>query len=337
MVCLINMKKILVLFLFFLCFNVFSQTNERTLFLFDSDSNLPIEDAIVLVLKTKQILMSNSEGKVVFELKGGSNLKISHATYMPVTIKWVSLNKPENYIYLKPKLTTLDDIVVTKQHPQEIIKELVANSIKKLNVPARLKVYSREFFKLNGNYAYFNDGLINFQLYKDQKKVKSTLLVEQNRSFGLIDEEISSDLLGYNLNVMIEKYYVFTALRPLLDSKSQKRYSFLVKVSPLNEAYNEIVAIPMEGAKELLDDFKIIYDVKRKLIVEVNAVLSPVSLYGVKKEKGKGSKNILRSVFKTNYRLDINSYYLVSSKEEINYEVDLGNEIKTIEDRKSVV
>ncbi|TRX37326.1 hypothetical protein FNW52_05010 [Flavobacterium sp. ZT3R18] len=325
------MKKILVLLLFVLCFNVFSQTNERTLVLLDSDSNLPIEDAVVLVLKTKQVLMSNSEGKVVFELKGGSNVKVMHTSYLPVTIKWASLKQTENSIYLKSKITTLDDIVVTKQHPQEIIKELVENSIKKLDVPARLKVYSREFFKLNGIYAYFNDGLINFQLYKDQKKVKSTLLVEQNRSFGLIDDEISSDLLGYNLNVMMEKYYVFTALRPLLDVKSKKKFTFIVKVSPLNEAYNEIIAIPIEGSNELLDDFKIVYDVKRKLIIEINAEVSPSSLAEVKKEMGKGSKNIIRSVFKTNYRVDLNNYYLVSSKEEINYEVDLGNEIKNIE------
>jgi hypothetical protein len=325
------MKKILVLLQFFLCFTVFSQTNERTLLILDSDSNLPIEDAVVSVLKTKQVLMSNEEGIVTFELKGGSNLKVAHSSYLPVTIKWSSLNQSENKIYLKSKQITLDDIVVTKQHPQEIVKELVENSTQKLNVPARLKVYSREFFKLNGNYAYFNDGLINFQLYKDQKKVKSTLLVEQNRSFGLIDDDISSDLLGYNLNVMMEKYYIFTVLRPLLDVKSKKKYSFIVKVSPLNEAYNEIIAIPIEGLGELLDDFKIVYDVKKKLIIEINTEISSSTLAEFKEETGKGSKRIIRSVFKNNYRVDLNNYYLVSSKEEINYEVNLGNEIKNIE------
>jgi hypothetical protein len=325
------MKKTLVLLLFFLCFTVFSQTNERTLILFDIDSNLPIEDATILVFKTKQILMSNSEGKVVFELKGGSNVKITHSSYLPLTIKWASLNQPENIIYLKSKLNTLDDIVVTKQHPQEIIKELVDNSIKRLNVPARLKAYSREFFKLNGNYAYFNDGLINFQLYKDQKKVKSILLVEQNRSFGLIDDEISSDLLGYNLNVSMEKYYVFTVLRPLLDEKIRKKYNFTVKVYPLNQEYNEIIAIPVEGTTELLDDFKIVYDVKRKMIIEINTEVSPITLAEVKEETSKGSKNIIRSVFKTNYRVDGENYYLFSSKEEINYEINTGNETKNIE------
>lgn len=325
------MRHFLVLFQFIFCFTVFSQTNERTLIILDKDSNLPIEDAIVLVLKTKQVLMTNKEGTVVFELKGGSNIKVTHSSYLPVIIKWAALNQSENIIYLQSKQTTLDDIVVTKQHPQEIIKGLVENSIKRLNVPARLKVYSREFFKLNGKYAYFNDGLINYQLHRDQKKVKSTLLVEQNRSFGLIDDEISSSLLGFNLNVMMEKYYVFSVLKPLLDEKNRKKYSFVVKVHPLNEEYNEIIATPIEGSGELLDDYKIIYDVKKKIILEINAEISPVSLAEVKEETKKGSKNMLRSVFKTNYRLDLNNYYLVSSKEEINYEINLGNEIKNIE------
>ena len=157
-------------------------------------------------------------------------------------------------------------------------------------------------------------------MYKDQKKVKSILLVEQNRSFGLVDDDISSDLLGYNLNVLMEKYYVFTVLRPLLDEKIRKKYNFIVKVYPLNQEYNEITAIPIEGTTELLDDFKIVYDVKRKLIIEINAEVSPTSLAEVKEETSKGTKNIIRSVFKTNYRVDVDNYYLISSNEEINYE-----------------
>jgi len=325
------MKKILVLLHLFLAINVFSQTNERTLILLDSESNAPIEDASILILKTKQVLMSNSEGKVTFELKGGSNIKVTHSSYLPLTLKWASLNQSENIIYLKSKENTLDDIVVTKQHPQQIIKNLVENSIKKLNVPARLKTYSREFFKSNGDYVYYNDGLINFQLYKEQKKIKSVLLVEQNRSFGLIDDIISSDLLGYNLNVMMEKYYTFKVLRPLLDEKSRKKYNFLVKVSPLNEDYNEITAIPLEGTTELLDDYKIVYDTKRKIIIEVKTEISPTTLSAVKEDNTKGVRNISRSLFKTNYRVDAENYYLISSKEEINFNINTGNEVKNIE------
>lgn len=327
------MKRIFVLFQLILCFTAFSQTNERRITLLDFDTNQPIGEAVVLVLKTKQVLMTNEEGVVAFELKGGSNLKVTHSSYLPITIKWASLNQEENIFYLKSKLNTLDDIVITSRNPHEIIKDLVDNSIKVLSVPARLKVYAREFFKLNGEYAYFNDGLINFQLYKDQKKVKSILLLEQNRSFGLVSDDVSSDLLGYNLNSMMEKYYVFSVLRPLTDDKIRKKYNFIVKVNPLNQNYNNIIAtpIPVEKTKEPLDDFKIVYDVKRKLIIEVTATVSPETLSTVEENTAKGTKNILRSMFKTNYRADLGNYYLVSSNEEINYSINIGNEIKNIE------
>ncbi|MGQ7946995.1 hypothetical protein [Flavobacterium sp. WC2509] len=333
------MRKIFVLFLFISCFSSFSQVNEKKVILLDIDTNQPIEGAEILVLKTKQILWSNSEGTFVFELKGGSNLKVSHSSYLPIIIKWASLNQSENIFYLTSKTNTLDDIVITSKDPSEIIKALVANSIKTLNVPARLKVYSREFFKLNGEYAYFNDGLINFQLYKEQKKVKSILLLEQNRSFGLVDDLISSDLLGYNLNSMMEKYYIFSVLRPLTDDKIRKKYNFIVKVNPLNQDCNNIIAtpIPTEKTTDLLDDYKIVYDVKRKLIVEVTAVVSPELLVSVEENTTKGYKNLIKSVFKTRYRVDAGNYYLVSSNEEINYSYNAGNEIKNIEIQNNLV
>lgn len=326
------MKKTLVLFHFFVSLIVFSQTNERTLIILDNDTNLPIEDAIIVVLKSKQVLMSNSEGKTKFEVKGGSNLKVSHSSYLPITVKWASLNQQENIVYLKSKLTSLDDIIVTKQHPQEIIKQLVDNSIKTLNVPARLKAYSREFFKLNGDYTYYNDGLINFQLYKgDKKKIKSVLLVEQNRSFGMIKDLDIADLLGYNLNVMMEKYYTFRVLRPLLEEASRKKYQFTVKVSSIDQNLNEIIATPEEGITELLDNYKIIYDSDQKIILEIIAEISPEILEAVKEETTKGSKNIVRSFYKINFKAEGQNYYLISSNEEINFKLNTGNDIKDIE------
>ncbi len=333
------MKKIFFLLQFLVSFTLFSQTNEKRVILLDIDSNQPIVGAEVVVLKTKQVLISNEEGLVSFELKGGSNLKVNHSSYIPITIKWTLISDLENIVYLKSKINTLDDIVITSRNPQEIIKDLVDNSIKKLNVPARLKVYSREFFKLNGDYTYFNDGLINFQLYKEQKKVKSILLLEQNRSFGLIDEDVSSDLLGYNLNSMMEKYYVFSVLRPLLDEKSKKKYNFVVKANSLNQDYNDIIVTPIlvANSNEILDDYRIIYDLKKKIIIEVAAVASSEAIMNVEENTTKDYKNIIKSILKIRYKADLDNYYLISSNEEINYSVNIGNEVKNIEIQNNLV
>ena len=330
-------KVVLLLFISFQSL-IFAQSSEKSIILLDADTNLPIEDVTVYIVKTKQNLLSNAEGKVTFTLTGTSNIQASHSSYIGVTVRSTALVKTDNIIYLKNNTKDLDEIIITKQHPQKILKSIVDNSIKKLTVPARLKVYSREFFKLNGTYSYYNDGLLNFQLYGKDKNFKSNILVEQNRSMGLINEEISGDVLGYNLNNIMENYYNFKYLNPILEPKAKKEYDFLIKVYTANKNYYAITASPLENSKGLLDDFTIIYDPTKKLIVEINSAISPMTLARNKDKKSIGSRNVYKSFFKTIYRIDSENYYLVSSKEEIGFErVDKNNKTTDIEVRNYFV
>lgn len=326
-------NKSLIFLFFILCFTVSAQNIEKTIILKDATTNASIVDATVLVLKTKQNLMSNAEGEVSLSLKGATNIQITHTSYVGITIRSSTLKEKVTVIYLKNNVTDLDEIILTKRHPQKILESLIENSKKKLTVPARLKVYSREFFKLNGNYSYYNDGLMNFQIYGRTKKLNSNILVEQNRSIGLIDADISADLLGYNLNDIMENYYSFKYLNPLLESTAMKEYEFIIKVYSKNKEYNAIIAIPTEKAKGLADEFTIIYNPDEKLIVEVSSEISPSSFSKIKDKTAIGSKNIYKSLFKTIYKINPNEYYLVSSKEEIGFEKIEKEMTKNIEVR----
>ncbi|MCZ8331285.1 MAG: hypothetical protein O9282_08235 [Flavobacterium sp.] len=332
------MKKAILLFFLVFSFTISAQEVEHTIIVKDADTNNPIEDVSVYITKTKQLLLSNSEGKVTFDLTGISNIQVSHSSYVTVNFRSSALLKTDNIIYLKNNTKDLDEIIITKQHPQKILKALVQNSIKQLTVPARLKVYSREFFKMNGTYSYYNDGLMNFQIFGRDKNFKSNILVEQNRSIGLIDEEISGDVLGYNLNNIMENYYNFKYLEPILAERAKKDYEFVIKVYSANNNYNLISATPLDEGKGLKDDFTIIYDPKKKLIIEVSSIIAPSSLTRSKEKTAVGSKNIYKSIFKTIYRVDTQNYYLASSKEEIGFErVDKHNKTTDIEVRNYFV
>jgi hypothetical protein len=331
-------KKTILLFFLVFSFTISAQEVEHTIIVKDADTNNPIEDVSVYITKTKQLLLSNSEGKVTFDLTGISNIQVSHSSYVTVNIRSSALLKTDNIIYLKNNTKDLDEIIITKQHPQKILKALVQNSIKQLTVPARLKVYSREFFKMNGTYSYYNDGLMNFQIFGRDKNFKSNILVEQNRSIGLINEEISGDVLGYNLNNIMENYYNFKYLEPILAERAKKDYEFVIKVYSANNNYNLISATPLDEGKGLKDDFTIIYDPKKKLIIEVSSIIAPSSLTRSKEKTAVGSKNIYKSIFKTIYRTDTQNYYLASSKEEIGFErVDKHNITTDIEVRNYFV
>lgn len=331
------MKHFFVFIFLVLSSAVFSQNDEKIIILKDAETQQPIEDATVLVVKTKQIVLSNSEGKVSFLLKGTSNIQITHTSYVSQTLRSSTLKEKINVIFLKNNVNNLEEIIITKQHPQKILISLIENSKKALTVPARLKVYSREFFKMNGVYSYYNDGIMNFQLFDKTKKFNSNILVEQNRSVGLLDKNISADLLGYNLNDIMENYYNFKYLNLLLDPKAKKEFEFLIKVYSANKELYSMTVIPSAINKNLVDDFTIIYDPKKKLIIEVSSVLAPSTMAKFEDKTAVGSKNIFKSNFKAMYRIEGTYYYLVSSKEEIGFDKIEKEGSKSIEVRNYFV
>lgn len=324
-------RKLLFIFLFF-GINTFAQNVEVNLLLLDIETNLPVEDATIFVVKTKQTLLSNAEGKLSFVLTSPSNIQITHSSYATVNVRSSTLRAKENTVFLKKNVTNLDEIIVTKQHPQKILKMLVENSLKSMTMKAWMKVYVREFCRINGKYTSYNDGLINFQVAGKGKNYKSDILVEQNRSYGLLDEDLHPDVLGYNLNNIMENYYDFKYLRPILESSAKKEYDFLIRAYSKNDDYYKMTVSPIEESKGLKDEYNIIYDRKKKLIVEVSTYVSPNVLSNLKEKTSIGSKNIYKSMCKMIYRNDASNYYLVSSKEEIGFErIDKKNLSTNIE------
>ena len=330
------MKKIfLIVFLLSFSFG-FAQKLEKTIVVRDAATNLPIEDAAIMIMKTKQVILTNKEGKGRFVLKSISNIQVSHFSYSKINFRSTALIDGENIILLRNNISSLDELVITKQ-PQKILKSLVDNSKRRLTAPARLKVYGREFFKLNGKYAYYNDGLLNFQIFGKTKKFDSNILVEQNRSFGLLEQEVSVDLLGYNLNDIMENYYNFKYLNPVLETSAKKNYVFVINVFSKNKLYNVFKIIPITGTKELLDEYSIVYEPKSNTIISVTTILQPEIIAANVKKTGLGAKNIYKSYFQALYRNDSEGYYLLSSKEEIGFEKIEKKATKTFEVRNYFV
>jgi hypothetical protein len=128
---LVKMKKIFAFLFLILSSTFYSQNAEIVLVLKDADTKAVIEDATVLVLRTKQVNLSNSEGKVSFVLKGISGIQITHTSYQSVTVRSSNLKEKENVIFLKNSVTNLDELILTKQHPQKILANLIENSTNK--------------------------------------------------------------------------------------------------------------------------------------------------------------------------------------------------------------
>ncbi|WP_281336087.1 hypothetical protein [Flavobacterium eburneipallidum] len=331
------MKRIIVLFFVLINYGVFAQNEEYSIFIKDIETQMPIENATVIIMKTRQILLTNEEGKVNFKLTGGSNVQTFISGYEAETVRWATLKQNEFIIYLKSKNSKLDEIILSKESPQKILQKVVSNSIKKMEPSYRLKVFVREFFLLDDKYSYYNDGLVHFQFATNQKKIFTTLLVEQNRSYGLIDSDVSDDLKGYNLNNIMENYCSFKYFQPIIDSKAKKEYYYIIKRHPTNKNYYVMSIAPLEGNKKAVDNFEITYDPEQKIIIGFTVKANLGNIAKIEKTAGLGTKKITRSFVRVDYRLDGTDYYLLKSNEETAYDIVLKDKIKSIEVRNSFI
>ena len=328
-------KKLAFLLWFFTTF-VFSQNLEFTIIVKDFDTDLPIEEVTITALKTRQGFLTNNEGKAIISLTRSSDLELVHSSYKKMIVKFSTLDKKENVVYMEPNTQQLEEYIITKDHPQEILKRIIENSKAKITIPISLKVYLHEFYKRDNEIIFFNDGLINFQILGSEKNIKTDILVEQNRSVGVLDGDITPDVLGYNLNNIIENYYQFKYLDEILDSRAKKTYDFSVKTYPSNEDYLVIKVVPLPESKGILSDFMVVYDSNKKLIIEVSSYVTPDRLQTYK-ESMFASRKVYKLEFKNTFRQEGNYYYLANSKEVIGFEKKYKNKERRIEVKNHMV
>lgn len=328
-------KKLAFLLCFFTNF-VFSQNLEFTIIVKDFDTDLPIEEVTITALKTRQGFLTNKEGKAIISVTRSSDLEFVHSSYKKLVVKFSTLDKKENIVYMEPITQQLEEFIITKDHPQEILKRIIENSKHKITIPISLKVYLHEFYKRDNEIIFFNDGLINFQILGNDKNIKTDILVEQNRAIGVLDGDIDPNILGYDLNNIIENYYQFKYLEEVLDSRAKKIYDFSVKTYPSNEDYLVIKIVPLPETKGILSDFVVVYDSNKKLIIEVSSYVTPDRLQTYK-ESMFASRKVYKLEFKNTFRQEGNYYYLANSKEVIGFEKKYKNKERRIEVKNHMV
>lgn len=327
--------KFTLLFFFILQIAV-AQNLDIVIIVKDFETDLPIDEVTITAIKTKQGFLTNAEGKAILHLTKPSDLEFVHSSYRTYIVKFSTLNKKENIVYLEPVTQQLEEVILTREHPQEILKQLVEKSKNQLTIPINLKIYLREFYKKNDKMVYFNDGLLNFQVLGNVKNVKSDILVEQNRAVGLLDGDIDANLLGYDLNNIIENYYQFKYLDEVLTNRAKKNYDFQVKTYLPNDAYLRIRIMPLDEVKGILSEFNVVYDTEKRLIMEITSVVTPSRLDELKAAFMTSSK-VFKLEFRNVFRMEDGIYYLANSKEVIGFEKKFKKENRRIEVRNHMV
>lgn len=330
------MKKAFFFFLFLLPFLSFSQTKEITLIFKDVKTGNLIENVLVNILRTNENFLSNKEGLVKFKLDKPSRISISQTEYKQVTLNSVTFKETELVIELESIAQDIEDVVITNRQSFSILKTLITKSMKQLTAPINLKIYSREFFKYNDEYTSYSDGLVNFCLKEKPDKFAADILVEQNRTYNLINnEKIEKKTLSYNMYDIIQNYYDFKYINNLAESKAKKKFEFEIKTVRGKANFYQMVITPKPEIEEFLPTVTIVYDFKKNIILELEYFVEPnrfefSDVSNLKVVKGK----VFNSTFKALYIVDGDDYFLASTKEEIGIMVkdkkDVENKVEVI-------
>jgi hypothetical protein len=297
----------------------FSQAKEVVLVFKDKTSGALIENVVVAILRTDENFQSNKEGVVKFNLNKPSRINIKHTEYKELSISSVTIKELETVIFLENISQDIEDIVITNRQSFNILKTLINKSMKQLTAPINLKIYSREFFKYNNEYTSYSDGLVNFCLKEKPDKFAADILVEQNRTYNLINnEKIIKKTLSYNMYDIIQNYYDFKYIANLAESKAKKKFDFEIKTVKGKVDFYQMLIVPKPEIEEFLPTVTVIYDYRKNIILELEYFVEPSrfeysDVSNLKVVKGK----VFNSIFKALYILDGDDYFLASTKEEI--------------------
>lgn len=330
------MKRAYIFCLILLSSLSFSQTKEITLIFKDKDTGNLIENVLVNILRTDENFQSNKEGLVKFKLEKPSRISISQAEYKQAVLNSITFKTTEIIVELESISQDIEDIVITNRQAFSILKTLINKSMKQLTAPINLKIYSREFFKYNNEYTSYSDGLVNFCLKEKPDKFAADILVEQNRTYNLVNnEKIEKKTLSYNMYDIIQNYYDFKYINNFAESKVKKKFEFEIKTVRGKANFYQMVITPKPEIEEFLPTVTIVYDFKKNIILELEYFVEPnrfefSDVSNLKVVKGK----VFNSTFKALYLVDGDDYLLVSTKEEIGIMV---NDKKNVENKVEVV
>jgi hypothetical protein len=323
-----NKNIIVTIFLIFINF-CFSQTTLEGK-VYDSNTKKPLESVSIYIENTHYGTVTNSEGKYKFTFKA-ENTTIAFS-YLGYETREINSSEIPNKLFLSEHKNILEEVLITNNSVSSILKEVLKSTKKALKKPLLQKTYNRELSKINGEYNYFADGIVEYHIRNNGKKIKSDTYLKQSRTLTSASknasEVIESIPIKYDVKDQIkEGFGDYELLKHLY--KREDRYDFVLKTKTYNDSltHNIIEFKPKDtvindnyDGKHLSGNFlfkgKVVYDSPSKLILDMD----------LKKASNSDSDALYMKNFiltfkyfdvrqKASYRIDGDKYILVYKKE----------------------
>lgn len=312
------MKKIILLLILVLNFTVYGQANDIIILVKDSKTDLVLPNVTILASEINKSGLTNQQGVLKVQVQQPVMLTFELPNYKTIYLHSSLFTERLNIVYLDSVPKAIEKTVVLAQTPYDVLTHLIENSMNVLTNPIALKVYFLEFYKKNSYYTSFNDGLLNFHISGKTNRIKTDIVVEQNRFYSLPEHNAGTNVFGYNLDKLILNNYKFSYLDLFLDKKTMSKYDCFFTISDTNTNHYKIKLQVKDSIKEALADFEIVYDYTKMLILHVELNISEQKIqFAETKKFDDDTGKLMFSNFKVEYKINDNLYYLSNSSEDI--------------------
>jgi len=296
---------------------------------YDIKTNEPLESVSIYIENTHYGTVTNSEGKYKFTFS--AETPIITFSYLGYETKAINNLEIPKQIFLSEYENVLEEVLITNNNVGDILKDVLKATKKALKKPLLQETYNREFSKINGEFNYFADGIVEYHLKNSGKKIKSDTYLKQSRVLTTSKEnsEVTEAIpVKYDVRDQIkEGFGDYELLKHLY--KQEDRYDFILKTKSYNKSltYNIVEFKPKDTilnknheGKHLSGNFlfkgKVVYDNETKLILDMELQKASNT-----DEDALYMKNFLVTFKyfdvrqKASYRIDGDHYILVYKKE----------------------
>lgn len=317
-----------ILFLFTLLSSaVYSQNKDSIILVKDSVTDNVISEVSILAIEINKSGATNKDGVFKLSVKQPVTLQLDHLNYKPMILNSSLLTEQLNIVYLNPIENQNLENVITVNQPHKLLIDLVQNSKEQLTTPIELQVYVLELFKIDNEYFSFNDGLLNFYVKGKDKNIKTDIIVQQNRFYSTIGPVFSDNIMGYNINGLMNNNYDFDQLNELFLDNSYSKYNYHFTQLNENLQYNRVKLELKKSINEALPNYEIIYDPVKMLIINVNAQIpNQVLQYAKHKKVNNREVELCYYNFELNYKITDNVYHFASLTDKIGL---VGHKVNT--------
>lgn len=269
------MKNSLLLFFVFCTTTLLAQKSVQGI-IKDTETNQPIEYAIIVGNISGKSTVTNSEGRFRLNLSAeDSKIIVKHLSYFT---KELPVNATQSFnIQLQSTTESLEEIVILQTSIKSEIKKAIKTSQARFANNLKLNTFYRELLYINGEMYQYEDAEVDYYL---QSINKSNVVVKESRSVKFANEEAKKfDSISrvhyywgdFKENVAYE--FDFKLVKRIISDKEYDLY-LTTKTAGDGTELNILHFNPTDNAKKATLSGTVVYGAQDYLIREIKAGLA---------------------------------------------------------------